>query len=89
MLIFFFNLNQSIYILPGLKTLNKFLYSSRYKEYNNQNKTQSCSFNDGPNCFFTENKYVQNFNKMNSGDIINKEWANFYNKTLEYEYQDK
>ena len=88
MLIFFFNLNQSIYILPGLKTLNKFLYSSRYKEYNNQNKTKSCSFNDGPNCFFTENKYVQNFNKMNSGDIINKEWANFYNKTLEYEYQD-
>ena len=88
LLIFFFNLNQSIYILPGLKTLNKFLYSSRYKDYNNQNKTKSCSLINGPNCFFTENKYVQNFNKMNSNDIINKEWVNFYSKTLEYEYQD-
>ena len=86
LLIFFFELNQTIYILPGIKTLNKFLYSSRYKEYNNQNKLYTCSLKDGPNCFFTENKYIENFNKMNKDDIINKEWVNFYNKTKKYEY---
>lgn len=87
MLFLNFKLNNAIYISSGIKTLNKFLFSSRYKEYYNQNKINVCSLKDGPNCFFAENKYIKNFQIINKNDVINKEWANFYNKTKNNEYE--
>ena len=76
-------LSKAIYINSGIKLLNKFLYSSRYKTYDNQTKINSCSLIDGPNCYFTEKKYINN--KSNNKDYINGEWTNFFNKTKNYE----
>ena len=86
-LIIFFKLYRAIYINSGIKILNNFLYSSRFKEYNRQNKINSCALNDGPNCYFSENKYIQNYNKIEQNDIINEDWVNFYNNTNKYQYQ--
>ena len=86
-LIIFFKLNRALYILSGIKILNKFLYSTRFKEYNKQSKINTCSLNDGPNCYFSENKYTQKYNKIEENDIKNKDWVNFYNKTKNYHYQ--
>ena len=79
-------LNKAIYIFSGIKTLNKFLYYSRYKEYYNQKKMNKCSLNNGPNCYFIENKFIQNYNIIANNDNINNEWIYFYNKTQNYEY---
>ena len=85
--IIIFQLNHAIYISSGLKTLNRFLFSSRFKKYYYQNKIKTCSINDGPNCYFTERKYVNNYNQFKSDDGINDKWANFYNKTDNNDYE--
>ena len=81
-----FFLNDAIYINSGIKTLNKFLYTTRYKNYKNQNDIGICSLNNGPNCYFTENKYIDNYIYIKKDDNINNEWAYFYNKSRKYEY---
>lgn len=78
-------LSKAIYIYSGIKILNKFLYSSRYKIYNNQTKINTCSLKDGLNCYFTENKYIQNYKNINNNDNINEEWIYFFNQTRNYE----
>ena len=85
--IIIFQLNDAIYISSGLKTLNRFLFSSRFKKYYSQNKIKTCSINDGPNCYFTERKYVEDYNQFKSDDRINDKWANFYNKTDNNDYE--
>ena len=78
-LLIFFYLNNASYILSGIKTLNNFLYLSRYKKFYKQNKTTSCSFIDGPNCYFTEKNYLFNFNQFNEKEnVIFEDW----NKSL-------
>ena len=84
--IIFSHLNNSIYIYSGIKTLNKFLYYSRYKEYNSQNKKNICSLNNGPNCYFIEGKYINTYDITKKNDKINNEWIYFYNRTQNYEY---
>lgn len=81
-----FQLNKSIYIFSGIKTLNKFLYTTRFQNFKRQNDKNSCSFSDGPNCYFSENKYIQNYNVIKDNNNINDEWINFYNKSHKYEY---
>jgi hypothetical protein len=93
-LIFFLNNNNCIYLPSGINTLNKFLYLSRISKYNNQNKTHSCSLNDGPNCYFTEDSYVKHYIQTKNEDkdfIINNEWAKLHSKMQQnkknYTYQ--
>ena len=78
-LLIFFYINNASYILSGIKTLNNFLYLSRYKKFYKQNKTTSCSFIDGPNCYFTEKNFLYTFNQYNEKEnIIIEDW----NKSL-------
>lgn len=69
------------YISSGITTLNKFLYFSRISTYQNQSKTNSCSLNDGPNCYYTENSYLNNYMKNKEENIeamINNDWITFF-----------
>ena len=86
-LILYCKINKAIYILSGLKTLNKFLYNSRFKNYYIQKKGNSCSFSEGPNCYFSEKKYIQNYEQIKNYDWVNNGWVNFYNKTQNYDYK--
>ena len=79
-LFIFFQISGASFILSGIKTLNNFLYLSRYKKYNQQNKTDSCSFSDGHFCYFTEKKYMYNYNKIKEyKNILYEDW----NKSLD------
>ena len=62
---FVFRINIAIYIFSGIKTLNKFLYLSRYQNYYKQIKKNSCSLSEGSNCYFIEKNYSTYNNKIN------------------------
>ena len=75
-LLFFFHINLATYILSGIKTLNKFLYLSRFKNYYKQSKANTCSLSDGSNCYYTENKYISNIDKRNNYEnIMIEDWS--------------
>ena len=85
--IIIFQLNDAIYISSGLNSLNRFLFSSRFKKYYYQNKIKSCSINDGPNCYFTERKYIKDYKQFKGDDGINEKWVNFYNKNNNNDFE--
>ena len=92
-LFFSFGINKGIciYLPSGINSLNKFLYLSRISKYNNQTKTATCSLSDGPNCYFTENRYTKNYiqtNNENKNNTINNEWVKFYSKIPENNYKN-
>ena len=85
-----FKINFCIYLSSGIITLNKFLYSSRISTYDEQNEIGTCSLSDGPNCFFSEKKYINHYLKTNNEDknsIINDEWVYFYSKIQNKNYE--
>ena len=87
---FIFKNNKCIYLSSGIKSLNKFLYLSRISKYYNQTKYSTCSLNDGPNCYFTEKKYVKHFletNNENKNIKINNEWVKLYSKIHNNNYK--
>ena len=66
-----------------LNILNQFLYLSRISNYYNQSKIGICSLSNGPNCFFSENKYVNYYlltKNENSKYDINNDWVEYYSK---------
>jgi hypothetical protein len=83
-----FQLNKTKYIYSGIKTINKFLYTTRFKYYKEQNDINTCSLSNGPNCYFTENKYIEKYNYIKTDNNINDEWIYFYNESHKYEYDE-
>ena len=74
---FVFRINIAIYIFSGIKTLNKFLYLSRYQNYYKQIKKNSCSLSEGSNCYFIEKNYSTYNNEIN--EKTNKTFDGWYN----------
>ena len=87
-LVTFLHTVKSSYISSGLKTLNKFLYSSRFNTYKNQTKKEICSLSEGINCYYTEKKYLKNYDKLPKNSNINDEWVYFLNRTRNYKNED-
>ena len=88
-LFFSFKIDICIYISSGLNTLNLFLYRSRISKYNEQSKKSICSLNDGPNCYFTEKKYIKHYlntKNENKNIKINDEWVYFFSKISSDKY---
>ena len=105
MIIFLLMINISEYIssfLPnGINQLNYFIYLDRMKQYSVQNFFKECSLSMGPNCFFSENKRINNYIKEN-GEFDNdnydldfnlneisdyqKQWMNFYDKSRKTDF---
>ena len=80
LLFFFFHINLATYILSGIKTLNKSLYLSRFKNYYKQSKVNTCSLSDNSNCYYTEKNYISNINKRNNYEnVMIEDW----NKLIE------
>jgi hypothetical protein len=74
---------KSLYIESGIKTFNKFLYYSRFQTFEEQNKFKTCSFNQGPNCYFNDINYSKNYyieNDSNNEKEINKQWIEICSK---------
>ena len=85
------NLYKSTYLNSGIKSLNKFLYSSRISKYYHQNQKKICSIKDGPNCYFTEydySKYYKQTNNENKTDKINAEWVELYSRIPKDKYKN-
>ena len=81
----FFHIIQASFLLSGLKTFNNFLYLSRYKEFNIQNKTNTCSLSKGPNCFFTEKQYISTYKEMNKEEkIFFEDWNKSFKLSEKY-----
>ena len=77
-----FRINIAIYILSGIKTLNQFLYLSRYQNFYKQIKSNSCSLSEGSNCIFTEKNYSTHYNEINKHkNEIFKDWFNLLEKS--------
>ena len=105
MIIFLLMININEYIssfLPnGINQLNYFIYLDRMKQYSVQNFFKECSLSMGPNCFFSENKRINNYIKEN-GEFDNdnydldfnlneisdyqKQWMNFYDKSRKTDF---
>ena len=84
-LFIFFPINNASNILSGIKSLNNFLYLSRYKKYYKQNKTNSCSLIDGSDCYFTEMKYLYSYNDINDDkNIILEDWNKSFEISKKY-----
>lgn len=86
-----FKIKFCIYLSSGINSLNKFLYISRITSFHSQKNINSCSLNDGPNCYFTENKYINHYYQIdneNKRDKINEEWAHFYSKIPNENYKN-
>ena len=80
-LFFFFHINIASYILSGIKTLNKFLYLSRFKNYYKQSKTNTCSLSDNSNCYYTEKNYISNIDIANNYDnVMIEDWNGLIEK---------
>ena len=82
-LLFSIQVNICGYLLSGIRALNKFLYFSRGKQYYNQSKIKTCSFSDGPNCYFVENDYIKHYiltHNENKSEIINHGSVRLYSK---------
>ena len=85
------NIYKSIYLNSGIKSLNKFLYSSRISQYYYQNRKRTCSISDGPNCYFTEYDYAEHYkqtNNENKTEKINTEWIEFYSRIPKDKYKN-
>ena len=90
-LFLYFEINNSIYLPSGINSLNKFLYLSRISKYYNQSKIGTCSLSDGPNCFYTENSYTNDYLKTikeNKDNRINNEWIQFHSKIQNITYKN-
>lgn len=90
-LILFFSVQINIcgYLSSGIRAFNKFIYFSRLKQYYNQSKIKTCSFSDGPNCYFSENNYIKHYiltHNENKSEIINHGWARLYSKIPKNQY---
>ena len=76
--------NKSLYLNSAIKSINKFLYYSRMEIFEEQNKYNKCSLNQGPDCYFSDKKYASNFiieNEENSEiNLINKQWVEILKK---------
>ena len=86
LLIFSPKINKCIYISSAINSLNKFLYLSRISNYYNQSKMGSCSLSNGPNCFFSEKKYANDFlvsKQENNYYDMNNEWVEFSSRIPE------
>jgi hypothetical protein len=90
-LIILFSIQVNIcgYLPSGIRSLNKFLYFSRVKKYYNQSKIKTCSFSDGPNCYFVENDYIKHYiltHNENKSEINNHGWVRLYSKIPKNQY---
>ena len=90
LLIININENISTYLPTGINQFNNYIYLSRMKLFMKQNRTKKCSLQNGPNCFFVENKVNFNNDKSNNDENNNdennnidykNEWMNIYRKS--------
>ena len=79
---------KSQYLSSGLNALNNFLYLSRISKYYNQSKEKICSLNDGSDCFFTENKYIQTILSTKSDALATQDWVQYLSKINNFNYKD-
>lgn len=71
-----------------MNTLNNFIYLSRLFKFYKQSSTKSCSLTDGSNCYFTENKYIQNIPSSKIDSAINNDWIKIYSKIEDFDYEE-
>ena len=73
----------SSFLNSGINQFNDFIYLQRIKDFIKQNKSNSCSLSDGPNCLFTDNLYYNSkiFDKNNNNYSPEKEWYKFKNNS--------
>jgi hypothetical protein len=93
------NINKYIssYLPIGLTQLNYFIYLDRFKVFSFEKYNQKCSLNNGPNCYYIENKRIIKYEEENnqlkdieqkSNEILDykKEWMDIYTKSKELGY---
>ena len=98
-ILLFLNINKYIssYLPIGLTQLNYFIYLDRFKVFSFQKYNQKCSLNNGPNCYYIENKRIIKYEEENnqlkdieqkSNEILDykKEWKDIYTKSKELGY---
>lgn len=75
----------------GINQLNNFIFLQRLSYFVYQTNAQTCSFDDGPYCYFIESSYIKSLNNENKSiqkDYIEKDWINLNDNLNEYSIEE-